>query len=107
MEKNDKFTLYEYPLKKCIDYTYSIIIFGSKDNNTKFINGFLNFLFDINENDPFRMKLESPTKNKYENNFIDIIFIDSKKGSFKFNCINISKDIEQKNIEQLLEFIKK
>ena len=107
LEKTDKFSIYEYPLKKCIDYNYSIIIFGSKDNNTKFINGFLNFLFDINENDPFRIKLESQTNNKYENNFIDIIFIDSKKGSFKFNCINISDHINEKNIEQLLEFIKK
>lgn len=106
LEKTDKFSIYEYPLKKCMDYTYSIIIFGSKDNNTKFINGFLNFLFDINENDPYRIKLESPIKNNNEDNFIDIMFIDSKKGSFKFNCINISEDIKQKNIERLLEFIK-
>ena len=106
LEKNDKFMIYEFPLKKYIDYTYSIIIFGTKTNNTQFINGFLNFLFDINENDPFWIKLESSSKNEYEDNFIDTKFIDYKKSIFKFNCINISKDINHKNIEHLLELIK-
>ena len=59
MEKNDKFILYEYPLKDYIDYNYSIIIVGTKEDNINFINGFLNFLFDINENDQFRLKFES------------------------------------------------
>ena len=106
LEKNDKFILYEYPLKDYIDYNYSIIIVGTKEDNINFINGFLNFLFDINENDQFRLKLESFDDQTNENDIIDIKFINSKKGIFKFNCIDTSYEINLKDIEKLIEFFK-
>ena len=102
LEKNEKYNLCEYPHKKEeIDY-YSVIIFGKKDNNIGFVCGFLNFIFDIHENDPFRLIYEFQDET---NNFIDIKFITSKKGNFKFSCINLESDLNQKHLEELLKFL--
>jgi hypothetical protein len=63
LEKKFFFTLYEYPqsLKKENDY-YSIILYGFEENNINFIDGFLNFLLDINDEDNYRFKLEYEKK---------------------------------------------
>ena len=100
LEKNENFILVEYPQKKENDY-FSILILGNKEKNIKFVNGFLNFLFDIKEEDNIRLKIER----KENENFIEIIYISSNKGSFKFNCINIeTESFKNEDIKQLLEF---
>lgn len=80
LEKNEKFILVEYPPKKENDY-FSIIILGSKEKNINFVNGFLNFLFDIKEEDNIRLKIER----KENDDIIEVIYITSNKGNFKFN----------------------
>ena len=80
LEKNEKFILVEYPQKKENDY-FTIIILGSKEKNIKFVNGFLNFLFDIKEEDNIRLKIER----KENDDIIEVIYITSNKGNFKFN----------------------
>lgn len=100
LEKNEKFILVEYPQKIEKDF-FSIIIFGNKEKNIKFINGFLNFLFDIKEEDNIRLKIER----KENEDFIEKIFISSNKGNFKFNCINIEKEsFNNDDIKQLIQF---
>ena len=70
------------------------------------MNGFLNFLFDINEGEPFRLKIES--SDSKNNDFIDIIFITSSKGNFKFICINLDeRNNVDKDINKLVEAFEK
>ena len=98
IEKNEKFILYEYPQIK-EDHYFSILVIGNKEKNIKFINGFLNFLFDIKEEDNIRLKIER----KENDNSIEIIFINSNKGNFKFNCVNVeTESFNNENIKQLL-----
>ena len=74
---------------------------GNNEKNIKFINGFLNFLFDIKEEDNIRLKIER----KENEDFIEKIFISSNKGNFKFNCINIEKgSYNNEDIKQLIQF---
>ena len=78
LEKNEKFRVLGYPEKKAEDYC-CIVIFGSKEShNMRFIDGFLNFLFDINEDSPYRLKLVSLDNNEENEDFgycIDIRYI--------------------------------
>ena len=100
LEKNEKFILVEYPQKKENDY-FTIIILGSKEKNIKFVNGFLNFLFDIKEEDNIRLKIER----KENDDIIEVIHISSNKGNFKFYCANIEKQSpKNKDIKQLKQF---
>ena len=107
LEKKESYTIYEYPQKKEEFNTfYTILIFGDKNSNEEFIDGFLNFLFDIKKEDDYRLKLE-----KYENqknNFIVEYYIHSNKGNVKFININYKNihSFYQKEIEQILELLK-
>ena len=100
LEKKFFFTLYEYPqsLKKDNDY-YSIILYGFEENNINFIDGFLNFLLDINDEDNYRFKLEYEKKN----NLIEHRYFQSKKGNFYFICIN-KKPFSEKKVEEIKLF---
>ena len=109
LEKKFFFTLYEYPqsLKKENDY-YSIILYGFEENNINFIDGFLNFLLDINYEDNYRFKLEYEKKN----NLIEHRYFQSKKGNFYFICINkkpfSEEEVEEINLseqEEILNFL--
>ena len=111
IEKNEKFSILEYPEKKAEDYS-SIVIFGSyKEQNIAFINGFLNFLFDINENSAYRLKLVSnDNKDEDEENFglsITIRYICSEKGNFKFICINQVTNFDENDFKKFSEYLKK
>ena len=113
LEKNEKFSIIEYPEEKEEEGKeyFSILIFGSKIGNLLFINGFLNFLFDIKENDPYRIKLESSDIDDYSDYSIsiDTKFIHTKKGNFKFNCFNTSEEwvFSDADIKLLINFLKK
>ena len=87
LEEKDSFKIYEYPQnKKEKEQTYIIVLLGNKENNTNFIDGFLNYLFDIKKEDKYRLKLENNNK---ASDFISIDHIDSEKGYFKFISINL------------------
>lgn len=48
LEENESFNIYEYPQKKFKENNYyTILLFGNKEFNENFIDGFLNYLFDI------------------------------------------------------------
>lgn len=109
LEKKFFFTLYEYPqsYKKENDY-YTIILYGFEKNNINFIDGFLNFLLDINYEDNYRFKLEYEKKN----NLIEHRYFQSKKGNFYFICINkkpfSEEEVEEINLseqEEILNFL--
>ena len=102
LEKNEKFILMEYTQKIENEY-FSIIALGNKEKNIKFVNGFLNFLFDIKEEDNIRLKIER----KENDNLIEIIFISSNEGNFKITCINIeTESFKNEDIKQLIQFSK-
>ena len=105
LEKNESFSIIEYPQIKENNY-YSIILIGNTYKNYDFICGFINFLFDINYEDTYRLKLES-SENKDE--LFRSFFIKSNKGNFKFNCFNINnhKNITTKIIEEILDTLNK
>ena len=110
LEKNEKFRVLGYPEKKAEDYC-SIVIFGPKEEcNMAFIDGFLNFLFDINEDCSYRLKLV-PCDNEEENEnvecLISIRYICSEKGNFKFICINKIKNFDEDDLEKFSECLKK
>ena len=72
-----------------------------------FLFGFLNFLFNINIDDSYRLSLER--SNDDIDNFININYINSNKGNFKIICINIKTkinvDLEKiKEVEKILEY---
>ena len=111
LENNDKCRIIEYPQTKeeGKDY-FSILILGNKEANSLFINGFLNFLFEIKENDPYRFKLESSDDNNYDySETINTKFIYTEKGNFIFNCFNSNyyNEFDEEEIKQLIEFLKK
>ena len=64
-----------------------------------FINGFLNFLFDIHVEDNYRLRLSSFEKEK--NYFINQLFINSKKGNFAFICFNLDNLLHNINKEEM------
>ena len=52
LETNEKFSVLKYSEQKFDnDNYYSILLIGKREVNELFINGFLNFLFNIKEND--------------------------------------------------------
>ena len=78
LEKNNFFSIYEYPQSKENDNTYySIVLYGSKSENTIFINGFLNFLFNVELEDNYRFKLESIENQN--NNLIQVKILNHSK----------------------------
>ena len=84
--ENNSFDIYEYPQYKNEKEYYSIILFGTKENNELLTNIFLNFLLEVKKEDNYRFKLED---NKNEKNYcINTSYIKSDKGNFKFNYIN-------------------
>ena len=105
LEKNNFFSIYEYPQSKENDNTYySIVLYGSKSENTIFINGFLNFLFNVELEDNYRFKLESIENQN--NNLIQVKNIKSFKGNFSFKCIN-KEYLNENGIEEICEFFNK
>ena len=103
IEKFNNFNVIEYPeIKKN---------YGNKENNLEFINGFLNFLFDINIDDKYRLKLEnSNNDNDNDNENENIIlekYINSDKGNFKIICFNIKDKVylDLKYIEKLEQIL--
>ena len=105
LEKNNFFSIYEYPQSKENDNTYySILLYGSKSENTIFINGFLNFLFNVELEDNYRFKLESIENQN--NNLIQVNNIKSFKGNFSFKCIN-KEYLNENGIEEIYEFFNK
>ena len=61
--------MFLYPQKKKddLDGFYSVIIIGHEIQNLFFRNGFLNFLFDINEDDDYRLVLDAPENKEKDN----------------------------------------
>lgn len=108
LEKNESFNIYEYPQKKVKgNHYYTIIILGNKECNENFIDGFLNYLFNIKKEDDFRVKLEKP-QNK-EKIFIQEYFIHCDQGYFKFISINYKYfySFYKEEVEQILELLNK
>ena len=60
LEEKEEFIIYEYQCKEIKDDEeyYSTILFGDNNQNEKFINCFLNYLYEIKKEDKFRFKLE-------------------------------------------------
>ena len=105
IEKNEKFNILEFQNSEVIENDinsffdknkekkniekdfYTILIIGLEEINEKFINGFLNFLFDVNDDDNYRLVLMQNYKRS--ENFFSEKIINSKKGNFLFLCINI------------------
>ena len=85
-----------------LDEFFSVIILGTEEQNEYFINGFLNFLFGINEEDNYRFALEVLENNNNERKkqnhekFIEKKVISSEKGNFVFTCINVDKSTREK-----------
>ena len=61
-----------------LDEFFSVIILGTEEQNEKFINGFLNFLFGINEEDKYRLTLEVLKNNKESEKHNKENFIEKK-----------------------------
>ena len=91
LEENEEFNVYEYPTQeiKEDEEFYALILFGDNGENIKFINGFLNFLYDVEKEDKFRYKIIDKEENK---GFLKIVDIKHEKGNFKFYCFNFSAD---------------
>ena len=71
----------------------------------------MNFLFDINEDDDYRLVLDAPENKEKDNkdkqkSFFDKKIITSKKGNFIFICIHIDKIKKENDLIQFLEYIK-
>ena len=97
------FNIYKYPQKLDINNFYSIIIFGNEYDNKLFIDGFLNFLFEIKIDEKYRLQLEETKKD-----FIQTFYFQTKKGNFKFISINSSLKIafSENEFKQTLELFK-
>ena len=110
LETNEKFSVLKYSEQKFDnDNYYSILLIGKREVNELFINGFLNFLFNIKENDKYRLKLD--TSNDDENNDFNIEtrYIHFNKINFKFNLINMGKyhEFDNEKIKEFINFLKK
>ena len=82
---------------------YTILIIGNEEFNIKFINGFLNFLFDIKEDDNYRLILNPNYEIKA--NFFATNVINSEKGKFLFFFININNK-NNFELKAMIEFFK-
>ena len=105
LEKKKSFDIYEYPQKKDESNYYTIIIFGME--NKFFVDGFLNFLFDIQYEDIYRLKLEFLENQK--DNVINTFYIQSKKGNFKLICINFKDfySFYKDDVKQIIDMFNK
>lgn len=67
-EEKEEFSIYEYQVQeiKEDEEFFSVILLGDNYLNIKFINGFVNFLYEVKKEYNFRFKIE----NKY-NNIVD------------------------------------
>ena len=78
LEEKEEFNIYKYPNEEIKDEEdfYSIILFGDYYENYKFVNGYLNYLYDIQKEDKFRLKIEDikddNIKNENEKKFLKI-----------------------------------
>ena len=110
----EKYKLFAYPQKmeEELDEFFSVIILGTEEQNEYFINGFLNFLFGINEEDNYRFALEVLENNNNERKkqnhekFIEKKVISSEKGNFVFTCINVDISTRENNFMEFIEYIK-
>ena len=94
LEMKEEFNIYEYSHKelKNEDF-YSIVLIGDMNNNIKFVDGFLNYLYGIRKEDKIRLKYEDFNKNeKKEIDFYKVMNIQHEKGNFKFHCFNFGTD---------------
>ena len=104
----------EYMSKKAKDQKvegksfYSILIIGIYEMNKFFINGFLNFLFDVKDDDNYRLALEL-NNNEEKEGFYGLKYINSEKGDFVFFCINVDKinNFEIGNLIENFKYIEK
>ena len=98
LEEKEEFIIYEYPNKdiKEDEQFYSIVLFGNNKENIKFINGFVNYLYDIKKEDKFRLKFTKEENNdsKKETEFSKVYNIKHEKGNFKFYCFNFSVELD-------------
>ena len=101
LEKVNDLDIYEYPQEKEEFDLITILALGDLKN---FINGFLNFLFDIKNEDKYRLKLGNIDNEK--NNFINKIYLKTKKGNFKFITINFKNNLKYEEIKQIIELLK-
>ena len=75
--------------------------------NKFFVDGFLNFLFDIQYEDIYRLKLEFLENQK--DNVINTFYIQSKKGNFKLICINFKDfySFYKDDVKQIIDMFNK
>lgn len=113
IEKNEEFSILEYQEKKAEDYSCIVIFGGDKNSNMEFIDGFLNFLFDINEDSSYRLKLASNDNREEDEDkdedfgcSITIRFICSEKGNFKFICINQMANFDEEDLNKFSRYLK-
>ena len=107
LEEKEEFIIYEYPIQEIKENEefYSIILFGSYKENFNFINVFINYLYDIQKEDNFRLKIENKEKDdsNNKNEFLKIIDVKHEKGNFKFYSFNfgVNNIINLEEINQL------
>ena len=111
LEEKEEFNIYEYPNEEIKDdeQFYSIILLGDYYENIKFVNGYLNYIYDIQKEDKFRLKIEDikddNIKNENEKKFLKIYNIKHEKGNFKFYCFYFGAENEI-NMEEINELEK-
>ena len=113
LEEKEEFNIYKYPNEEIKDEEdfYSIILFGDYYEKYKFVNGYLNYLYDIQKEDKFRLKFEDikdynkKNENENEKKFLKIYNIKHGKGNFKFYCFYFGAKNEI-NIEEINELEK-
>ena len=106
INENKKYKTLEYHPKKLEKDYYSIFILDTENGgyNRLFIHEFLNYLFDVSEDDNYRLIL-GENKDKTEDNF-GIKYISSKKGDFAFYCFDKYNLDKFKSIEGLINYFK-
>jgi len=94
-EEKEEFSIYEYQVQeiKEDEEFFSVILLGDNYLNIKFINGFVNFLYEVKKEYNFRFKIENKYNNIVDNkknidNFLEIVDIKHEKGNIKFYCFN-------------------
>ena len=101
LEECKKFKIYEFnPSTKEDKLSCSIIIFGEEESNNKFIDGFVNFLFGVNEDDNYRLILGKNNDNPKD--LFKKKYINTEKGNFTFYCF----DPKQKQFKEFIELCK-
>ena len=98
LETKKNLIIYEYPQKKEENDFFTILLLGG--NN--FVNGFLNYLFDIKIDDEYRLKLEEFEQEKKQ--FIIKKYIQCPKGNFKFVIVD-PLDYYSLNVEDINKII--